>query len=98
MKIGPSKFTVFFAGMWVVFGFMFGKQPAGFGWYSRGAMSVGFLLCVQGSFLVCEMLLWKSGTVVVHVHAVACSFLPHAILQLVSDPESSQCNNTLRAG
>jgi len=40
--IGPSEFTVFFTGMWVVFDFMFGKQPADCCWYSRDAMLVGF--------------------------------------------------------
>ena len=28
VKIGPSEFTVFFTGMWVVFDFVFGNQPA----------------------------------------------------------------------
>jgi hypothetical protein len=98
VKIGPSEFTVFITGMWVVFDFRFGKQPADFGWYSRDATSVGFLLCVQGLFLVCERLLWKSGAVVMNVHAVACNFLPHTTLQLVSDPESSQCNKALWPG
>ena len=98
VKIGPSEFTVFFTGMWVVFDFMFGKQPAVCGWYSRDAMSVGFLLYVQGLFLVCEMLLWKCDTFVVHVHAVACNFFPHTTMQLASVPESSQYNNALWAG
>jgi hypothetical protein len=84
--------------MWVVFDFMFGKHPADCGWYSRDAMSVGFLLRVQCSFLVCLVLLWDSGTVVVHVHCVACTFLPHTTLQLMSDQKISQYNNTLRAG
>lgn len=56
------------------------------------------LLCVQGSFFVCEMLLRQSGTVVMHVLAATCSFLPYTTLHLVSDRESSQRNNALRAG